>query len=357
MKKLFFLFIIIATSIVTMNAQIQQGALQGLFSVSSSKQVRFAKGNLQYKASTGTWRFAENQYDAIAADNTKVSATYDGWIDLFGWGTSGYKEKHPYMTSYDATEYGNGSDEIEKTQYDWGLHNAISNGGNKAGIWRTPTLNEWYYIIVRRANATALHGLACVNGINGLIILPDNWTTPEDLIFNPGGASEDSYGAEHFKTVNEYSLEQWRKMEELGALFLPTTGFRFIYEDGGMDIYSSQTHGYYWSATSNKDEEAFMLNFGAASIAADATYTRKGGFAVRLITDNISTTTNTPNTNITPINLYTTNNTLHIENLSSDYQIFNTCGALIYSGNNTSITLPSGVYIIKTSNETHKIVL
>lgn len=37
-----------------------EGTLSGLFSVSATKQVRFAKGNLQYRASTNTWRFAEH---------------------------------------------------------------------------------------------------------------------------------------------------------------------------------------------------------------------------------------------------------------------------------------------------------
>ena len=39
------------------------GAINSLFSVSDDLQVRFSRGNLQYQASTNTWRFAENQYD------------------------------------------------------------------------------------------------------------------------------------------------------------------------------------------------------------------------------------------------------------------------------------------------------
>ena len=92
MKKLHLLFILVLGSILTLNAQ-PKGALKGLFSVSASKKVCFAQGNLQYQASTNTWRFAENQYDALTTENTNVSATYVGWIDLFGWGTSGYDEK------------------------------------------------------------------------------------------------------------------------------------------------------------------------------------------------------------------------------------------------------------------------
>ncbi|MBO5086787.1 MAG: hypothetical protein J6B65_06070 [Paludibacteraceae bacterium] len=353
MKKLNLLSIFFLIAIVASHAQ-TEGALNGLFSVSATQQVRFAQGNLQYQASTNTWRFAENQYDAIKKDNSKISATYDGWIDLFGWGTSGYDNKYPYMLSIDPTQYGNGTNEIEKTLYDWGLNNAISNGGNKAGLWRTPTLNEWYYIFMRRANADSLYGIACVNNINGLIVLPDNWVTPENLTFTPGIAN--NYDDE-YKTINEYTLEQWKTLENLGALFLPTTGYIYIYESGGIDIYSANTHGYYWSSTSNKEEEAFMLNFGAAVATADAKFKRNKCSAVRLITDNTTPSTNTTNIDSTPINIYTTNNTLYLENLNSDYQIFTPHGNLIYSGNHPSITLPNGVYIIKTDNTIHKIVL
>lgn len=71
-------------------------------SVGLNHQVYFSPGNLQFnavqgthkcadgKTQQGTWRFAENQYDEIGGDNRNLSATYDGYIDLFGWGTSGY---------------------------------------------------------------------------------------------------------------------------------------------------------------------------------------------------------------------------------------------------------------------------
>jgi len=55
---------------------------------------------LQYQASTDTWRFAEHQWDFVGDDtdgnvfendvkcnNALTSDSYDGWIDLFGWGT------------------------------------------------------------------------------------------------------------------------------------------------------------------------------------------------------------------------------------------------------------------------------
>ena len=105
-----------------------------VFSVSPTKKVYFSPGNLQWSYTNGgteqtthitngagynkgTWRFAPNQYDIIGADNTNAlgepvevpvtqwtSTTinamsygdYQGWIDLFAWGGSGYKDSRPY---------------------------------------------------------------------------------------------------------------------------------------------------------------------------------------------------------------------------------------------------------------------
>ena len=62
------------------------------FFVSPTKRVVFSPGNLQYNASTDTWRFALHQWEYIGETNKNIlSKTYDGWIDLFGWGTSMYK--------------------------------------------------------------------------------------------------------------------------------------------------------------------------------------------------------------------------------------------------------------------------
>ena len=72
------------------------GAINARYSVSDSVTVVFAKGNLQYQAVTNTWRFAENQYDVIGEENALVDTFYNGWIDLFGWGTSGFDSLMPY---------------------------------------------------------------------------------------------------------------------------------------------------------------------------------------------------------------------------------------------------------------------
>ena len=83
---------------ISMTATCPAGSINGLFSVSADKQVYFSQGNLQYQASTNTWRFAERQIDyvglnsngnvyegGVQCDNALMSSTYSGWIDLFGW--------------------------------------------------------------------------------------------------------------------------------------------------------------------------------------------------------------------------------------------------------------------------------
>jgi len=201
---------------------IPEGALNGLFSVSTDKKVRFSKGNLQYQASTDTWRFAENQYDYIGEENENISSTYDGWIDIFGWGTG----NNPTLSTTSTSAY--------STYVEWG-NNIDVNGTNK---WYTLTVDEWGYIFGGRTNAASLYGAASINGINGVILLPDNWILPSGLTFNAGMATSGSYNS-----VNTYSLSEWQQLEANGAVFLPASGFRY-----GKSFYQ-EDNGTYWSSS------------------------------------------------------------------------------------------------------------
>ena len=89
----------------------EDGATCSRFSVSPTQQVRFSRGNLQYNAALnshatadgntlqGTWRFAEHQYDIIGTANVNSSSNYNGWIDLFGWGTSGWNNGNVILSA------------------------------------------------------------------------------------------------------------------------------------------------------------------------------------------------------------------------------------------------------------------
>lgn len=209
--------------------------VKGEFTVAQGKKVYFSQGNLQYQPSTGTWRFAEHQWDMIGKNNENISSNYDGWIDLFGWGTSGYNGKHPYMTSQNDKDYGDRGNDIAGTSYDWGVYNKISNGGNKAGMWRTLTESEWNYILNVRPHCNNLYSKGCVDGINGLILLPDEWNY--SVGFSPR--------SKEYKT-NDYTLDEWSVMESHGAVFLPAAGFHFL---GKMEVSTTGFSGNYWSSS------------------------------------------------------------------------------------------------------------
>lgn len=217
-----------------------EGALPGEFSVSANQKVKFSKGNLQYVNST--WQFAENQWDRPTTYNTVGK-------DVFTWGTGDDPTKTSTTADY-------------STFHDWGA-NPIFNGGNEANMWRTLTADEWAYLFHGRTNASKLFGFGSVMGINGVIILPDNWVTPEGASFTPnplpwasvvdssgdfsgysGNTNYDCYDN------NTYGEAQWLTMQANGAVFLPAANY---YGEWG---------GAYWSATPKESSDfAYSLDF------------------------------------------------------------------------------------------------
>ena len=248
-------------------AEPNEGAVPALFSVSESKTVYFSQGNLQYQASTGTWRFAENQYDKIGEDNKNASSSYTGWIDLFTWGSSGWKYRStpypPYGTSEPSVDNLTG----ENKDGDWGVYNAISNGGNQAGMWRTLTKEEWIYLFETRTDASSKYAHAQIDGVNGMILLPDTWELPENISFRSGSGDF---------SQNTYTVTQWSQLEDAGAVFLPAAGYK---SSSTMDTY----RGAYWSATAYSGGQGYWLNFydGGYSPYSFDRYSR----SVRLVQD------------------------------------------------------------------------
>ena len=259
---------------------VENGAIKAAFSISDSKQIYFSQGNLQYQASTGTWRFAEHQYDMIGSDNSNISSSCSGWIDLFGWGTSGWNSGanayQPYSTSTSYSDYYPGGDYTNNltgsyANADWGVYNKISNGGNQAGQWRTLTQSEWDYLISGRAQASRLMGQGRVNNVNGLILLPDGWETPSSVKFtyDPGNYS-----------TNVYSQDEWAVMQSYGAVFLPAAGLR-----DGTSVFDVGTLGRYWSPSYYDDNFAYIVDFLDFYVSASNYDHRNYGFSVRVVQD------------------------------------------------------------------------
>ncbi len=259
MKRFFLSLLCVA---MTVNLLAIDGALPGVFTINGVK-VRFSKGNLQYQASSNTWRFADKQWEVIGEANENISPTYAGWIDLFGWGTSGYNGHYPYMTTTDDAAYGEARTPITDTNYDWGVYNPISNGGNKAGLWHIMDgvdKEDWYYLLKERAKANELWGTGTINGINGLILLPDDWTLPSGGHFVSTTIEYDSYNSKfedyyknnHFED-NKYTIDEWQIMEDAGAVFLPVAGLRKGNEyKAEADAYQenpSELTGCYWTSS------------------------------------------------------------------------------------------------------------
>ena len=237
----------IVTADRTLVANYNQGILSGLFSVSDNSQVSFSQGNLQYQASTNTWQFAEHQYDYVGESNSNISQTYSGWIDLFGWGTSGYNHGaiayQPWSTSYDNSDYyayGSYAYNLfdQSGQADWGF-NAISNGGNQENRgWRTLTKEEWLYVFNNRSTTSGIrYTKAIVNNVNGVILLPDNWIADYYTLNNINQSGADFGG-------NIITSVQWDMLEQHGAVFLPAAGYRY-----GTSVGNVGSHGSYWSAS------------------------------------------------------------------------------------------------------------
>ena len=248
------------------------GRLNGAFSVASGKQVYFSQGNLQWfnggnthktnsdtsptttpidahNYNGGTFIFADHQWDICGGENEPTARkwgsigdniarfTSDKRIDLFMYASSGkylgrgdyhYKPfavcNNDYWGGEGGYAFGPLTADMAGTDSDWGVFNAILNGSDETGQWRTLTQPEWYYLINTRDNATNLRGAATVNGIRGIVILPDGWTgsfTPiTDKVYKGG---DDSMVLFNW-TDNVYDVAAWTAMEATGAVFLPAAG-------------------------------------------------------------------------------------------------------------------------------------
>ena len=260
----------------TLHLVIRIVPVSGEFSVADGEKVVFARSNLQYKPNIGKWRFAINSYDTIGAGNANIAADYDGWIDLFGWGTG----NNPTNASLDDTEY--------PSFTDWGV-NRIVNGGDSAGLWRTLTTDEWAYLFRTRSNAASLFALGSVEGVNGIILLPDNWELPDGAEFTAsitvGLIYQDGdyfcNNSDNHYLDNTYTSDQWYVMESAGAVFLSSAGSR----EDGTDLSYVGWSGLYWASTPYGTESACCIQVSQYGIRPQDWFTRDCGFAVRLVKD------------------------------------------------------------------------
>lgn len=253
-KKLFTFLLALVTSVGLSWAT--EGALSGAFAINGDGDyIAFSKGNLQYHCTNHVWQFATNQYDIIGGDNANISDSYDGWVDLFGYGTG----NNPTLT---ITNYSSFS-----TFTDWGV-NAISNGGNEANLWRTLTRDEWAYLFNSRTNASSKYGMATVANVPGVIVLPDVYVGP---------AINTDHDAWDNKVI---SSSEWAAYEAAGAVFLPVAGYR-----EGTTVDNLGSYGFYWSSTPYDAMFSKKLSLDQYLVEPEGYGLRYQGLSVRLVTE------------------------------------------------------------------------
>lgn len=292
---------VMLTARVKMDPQSTSVISKGAFTVNASgKKVYFSQGNLQYQPSSGTWRFAENQYNSIGGNNELISSTYSGWIDLYGWGTSGHNfpkvnnvevygsAYQPWSKSTNATDYGPKGNSDLTGPYangDWGIKNAI--GATAAGTWHTLSTSAWDTLInIRTTNTANLpnsianvrYTMATIGGTyKGMVVFPDDYIHPDGTGFTSGTYNDYS---NYTATVN---LAGWSLMEAAGAVFLPATGYRG-WKNTTVTFFKGD-EGWYWSNSSYSTYNAYCFVFSDTEVSVNQNEGRRIGMAVRLVTD------------------------------------------------------------------------
>ena len=181
-------------------------------------------------------------------------------------------DKWGISTSTANSDFGTNAD--DKLKSDWGYR--IGTG------WRTPTNDEWTYLLKTRDGATSKYGFATVNDVYGIIILPDVFVDPrknmnedtDDFV----GKDTNNYGYDR----NVYNLAGWALMEAAGAVFLPAAGVRL-----GVDFHYAGTDGSYWSSTAAPTSSfgnAYQMSFVSNSLSI-GNNSRSYGLSVRLVRD------------------------------------------------------------------------
>ena len=243
------------------------------FSVSESKKVNFAHGNLRCEGERyeAQWSMAKQQYEVLDQENIDVQGTrsYPAWlIDLFCWSTT--------ENYYGVSNYYYYDDEDAATYFqgdfaDWGENADLIRDLGPG--WSTLSKDEWNYLLNERENAATLKSIATVAGVKGLVLLPDAWKAPEGAPALSGDAV----------TI---TADDWALLETGGAVFLPAAGQLTSTYVNYQTTTTVTEAGTYWTSTPSDDEsgwKAIALTIGDTDVSLDTELNRRVATAVRLV--------------------------------------------------------------------------
>ena len=177
-----------AVCLVTVKPGLPSGAINGVFSVSETKQVYFSQGNLWYgkvgDAQTATFQFEDKQYEYHGFDLANDICGYFGWVGASSTVFTSSPEIYGVSSNETNPPYGNVAGESLKA--DWGT--AIEGGTT----WRTLTTAEWQYLFsydgteggelpegtdysndIRKDKYKC--GVTVCGKANSVVLLPDEW--------------------------------------------------------------------------------------------------------------------------------------------------------------------------------------
>ena len=277
--------------------------ITGIFSTAEGAKVAFSKGNLQYRPADRKWRFAEHQWTCVGNTAPGMTgaerAAYNGWLDLFGWGTSGINPGgghlyQPWEATVSTTGapviYGPAAD-IDRTN-DWGVNiRAFEYFRPKEvdGEFRTLSADEWTFLLHTRTTesghrwftGTLKWGRNIGESIQGLFLLPDKFTWHESYGKEPTADQYDHVTANY--TVDNTVGARFDKLEAAGVVFIPYAGRR-----DGTTMSEFGTNLYLWTRSidgATAGNANCVQCPGTDSSVSVSSAPGEKGFSVRLVTD------------------------------------------------------------------------
>ena len=262
------------------------------FSVSGSKKVIFAPGNLQASTSdlgtNWTWKFAPTQYTAIKNNTANTTITgkgtvsANGSVDLFGYSTDHYNNFFGIIKSKRDNYYSDGP--TRGAFVDWSVNNI---GEYSSNFWYTMAKSEWEYLINTRTSPK--FAKVSVNGVDGLLLFPDDFVWNTTTMGNIPSTVDNKSG-NYNSTDCSISLSHWTNLEAAGVVFLPGTGYRPQNENYVTNL--DPARGYYWcsdtngtqsgSGTTYDNNSTYYLHFLQGDMTTSYTMAKRSGAAVRL---------------------------------------------------------------------------
>ena len=222
--------------------------LPGAFTVGDGKQVRFAKGNLTYSASSPNWSFLSNSWDyntSPSAYGKSNGSQHFDWGTVFKSGTSGESDLLDEMTTN--TNLGSGWSGLSRAQWRY----LLGYDGQNSGTQSSKRTVSWHHYA--KITSTATIG---TENKRYLLIFPDDFQE-SDWNTTSMGATPTAFDGTSESSA-EYTADNFTAMQAVGIVILPAAGCHL----------SSYWHyvgdcGYYWSSTSSDASNTYILSFGS----------------------------------------------------------------------------------------------